>query len=69
MLLDVDSWADADMTPADGPGLSPVEATASVLRNGGWRVRVVRRGETTQQAWQVLLAGFASSGRATTVLR
>jgi uncharacterized protein (DUF58 family) len=69
MLMDVDTWADPDAAPADHSTLSPVEATAAVLRNAGWRVRIVRHGETTAQAWQVLLAGFASSGRATTVLR
>jgi hypothetical protein len=69
MLMDVDTWAAPGAAAAGHMTLSPVEASAAVLRNAGWRVRVVRHGDTTAQAWQVLLAGFASSGRATTVLR
>jgi hypothetical protein len=69
MLLDVDTWADPFAVRAETFGTSQVEAAAAVLRNAGWRVRIVRYGETTAQAWQVLLAGFAGSGRPTTVLR
>jgi hypothetical protein len=69
MLLDVDTWATtpaAEVDPAAVPAPvrpSECEATAEVLRNAGWRVAVVRRGTTTAQAWQVLLAGIASSAR------
>jgi hypothetical protein len=54
LLLDVDTWQDPD-GDAEHP---EVEAAAGVLRNAGWRVSVVRRGETTAQAWEILLAGY-----------
>jgi uncharacterized protein (DUF58 family) len=66
LVLDVDTWRDPDR---DGPGRREVAGSASVLRNAGWRVTVVRHGDTTPEAWQVLLAGFASSARAVQVLR
>jgi hypothetical protein len=65
LMLDVESWRDPD---TDSPQ-PKVEAAAAVLRNAGWRVTVVRCGDTTPQAWQVLLAGFASSARTTGALR
>jgi uncharacterized protein (DUF58 family) len=65
MLLDVDTWIDPDLPP-DG---RTVNGTAAVLRNAGWRVTVVRCGDTNRQAWQVLMAGFGSSARTETVLR
>jgi uncharacterized protein (DUF58 family) len=65
LLLDVDTWADPEL-PAEG---RPVNAAAEVLRNSGWRATVVRCGDTTARGWQMLLAGFASSGRGQAVLR
>jgi uncharacterized protein (DUF58 family) len=64
VLLDVDTWRDpdAEATPA-------VDAAAKVLRNAGWRVTTVRCGDTTPQAWQMLLAGFSTSARQTAVIR
>jgi uncharacterized protein (DUF58 family) len=61
LLLDVDTWADPEI-PAEG---RPVHAAAEVLRNAGWRVTAVRCGDSTAHAWQMLMAGFAWSGRAT----
>jgi hypothetical protein len=65
LLLDVDTWADPELPPEK----RPVFAAAEVLRNAGWRATVVRCGDTTPQAWQLLMAGFASTGRAQGVLR
>jgi uncharacterized protein (DUF58 family) len=59
LLLDVDTWADPDVDPSR----TEIVAPAAVLRNAGWRVAIVRCGEPTAQAWQVLLAGFAGSVR------
>jgi uncharacterized protein (DUF58 family) len=64
MLLDVDTWRDPDAENAP-----EVDAAAVVLRNAGWRVTTVRCGDTSPHAWQLLLAGFASSARTTAVLR
>jgi uncharacterized protein (DUF58 family) len=64
LLLDVDSWYDPE-----APATREVASAAGVLRNAGWRVTTVRCGDTTPQAWQLLLAGFVSSARATPVLR
>jgi uncharacterized protein (DUF58 family) len=58
MLLDVETWADPDL-PADE---RPVFAAADVLRNAGWRATVVRCGDSTALAWQLLMAGFAGVG-------
>jgi uncharacterized protein (DUF58 family) len=66
LLLDVDTWRDPD---PDGTRRTEVAAGAAVLRNAGWRVTVVRHGETTPEAWQVLLAGFATSARTSAALR
>jgi uncharacterized protein (DUF58 family) len=60
VLLDVDTWADPDV-PAEG---RPVTAAADVLRNAGWRATVVRCGDSTALAWQLLMAGFAGAGTA-----
>jgi hypothetical protein len=65
LLLDVETWRDPEI---EGPP-AEVAAAASVLRNAGWRVTVVRCGDTTPQAWQVLLAGFATSARTSAALR
>jgi uncharacterized protein (DUF58 family) len=65
LLLDVESWAGADPERED----SAINAAAAVLRNAGWRIAVVRCGDTTAQAWQVLMSGFLSSGRAAGALR
>jgi uncharacterized protein (DUF58 family) len=65
LILDVDTWADPD-SENDHP---EVAAAASVLRNAGWRVAVVRHGEPIAQAWQLLLAGYDSSARTAAVLR
>jgi uncharacterized protein (DUF58 family) len=62
LLLDVDTWADPELPP----GGRPVDAAAEVLRDAGWRATVVRCGDATPQAWQLLLAGFGSAGRAAT---
>jgi uncharacterized protein (DUF58 family) len=65
LLLDVDSWArpseDARASSRRG---TEVEATAQVLRSAGWRVVVVRHGDTVAQAWRLLLAGSAAGPRA-----
>jgi uncharacterized protein (DUF58 family) len=66
LLLDVDTWRDAD---PDGLRRTEVSAGADVLRNAGWRVTVVRHGESTPEAWQILLAGFTTSARTVAVLR
>jgi uncharacterized protein (DUF58 family) len=65
LLLDVDSWRDSDPEGSR----TEVARGAAVLRNAGWRVTVVRHGDTTPEAWQVLLAGFASSARTVAALR
>lgn len=65
LLLDVDSWADGPDSrrrSAARPDGDP-DSAAAVLRNAGWRVTVVRQGMTMPAAWQVLLAGFASTAR------
>ena len=36
---------------------------AEVLRRAGWRVTIVRRGDETARAWQLLLAGSSSGVR------
>jgi uncharacterized protein (DUF58 family) len=59
LLLDVDTWAD----PQIDPNRAEIAATAGVLRSAGWRVTVVRCGDTTAHAWQLLGA------RATTATR
>jgi uncharacterized protein (DUF58 family) len=64
LLLDVETWRDPE-----APDTREVQSAAAVLRNAGWRVAVARCGDTTPQAWQMLLAGFVSSARATPVLR
>jgi uncharacterized protein (DUF58 family) len=66
LLLDVDTWRDPD--PA-GTRRTEVTAGAAVLRNAGWRVTVVRHGDTTPEAWQILLAGFTTSARTSGALR
>jgi len=65
MLLDVDTWRDPEL-PAGGRA---VNAAAEVLRNAGWRVTVVRCGDPTALAWQLLLAGSASGVRAPAAVR
>ena len=68
MLLDVDSWA-APLDAAAGQSGEPpaipatLQAGAGVLRSAGWRVAIVRRGDTTAGAWRLLLAGIESGGR------
>jgi uncharacterized protein (DUF58 family) len=80
LLLDVDSWAapldpepdpDAVGAPQLGPpGTDPtLLASAEVLRSAGWRVAVVRRGDTTAAAWRLLLAGIGQAGRPLAVSR
>jgi hypothetical protein len=44
-------------------------ASAEVLRSAGWRVAVVRRGDTTAAAWRLLLAGIGQAGRPLAVSR
>jgi uncharacterized protein (DUF58 family) len=66
LLLDVDTWRDPDL---DATTRAEMSAGASVLRNAGWRVTIVRHGDTTPEAWQVLLAGFATSARTSAALR
>ena len=65
MLLDVDTWRQPDL-PAGG---RPVNAAADVLRNAGWRVTVVRCGDSTALAWQLLLAGSAAGARSPAAVR
>ncbi len=78
ILLDVDSWAVplADDAAAAGPAPRPfaetdqaLRAGAEVLRSAGWRVAIVRRGDTTAAAWQLMLAGLSQSGPALMVSR
>jgi uncharacterized protein (DUF58 family) len=65
LLLQVETWRDpeAEETSAE------TAAAAEVLRSAGWRVAIVRCGDPTAQAWQVLLAGFTSSGHNAAVRR
>ncbi|MDT4912813.1 MAG: hypothetical protein QOC66_1941 [Pseudonocardiales bacterium] len=65
LLLDVDTWRDPDLEDTR----TEVSAAADVLRNAGWRVTLVRHGDSTPEAWQVLLAGFATSARTSAALR
>jgi uncharacterized protein (DUF58 family) len=62
LLLDVATWRD----PATAIG-GECDAAARVLSAAGWRTVVVRRGDTTPQAWQSLLrvrsGGSAAVGR------
>jgi uncharacterized protein (DUF58 family) len=70
LLLDVDTWAAGpDRDLGDGSAPSETEGAAAVLRSAGWRVTVVGQGSTTAQVWQVLLAGFTTSGRTAAVRR
>lgn len=64
MLLDVDSWRDPELPPTG----RPIQHAAEVLRNSGWRVTIVRCGDPTARAWQLLLAGTGAR-RTATVLR
>jgi uncharacterized protein (DUF58 family) len=64
LVLDVETWRDPDVAATP-----EVLSSAHVLRNAGWRVAVARCGETTPQAWEVLLAGFVTSARIAPVLR
>lgn len=58
LLLDTATWREPDL-----PRLhSEAEASARVLRAAGWRVVVVRRGDTTAGAWQLLLRSRAGNG-------
>jgi hypothetical protein len=50
ILLDVATWRDSE------GGSAETAATAGVLRSAGWRVAVMRSGDTTSLAWQLLLA-------------
>jgi hypothetical protein len=61
----VDTWRTPDSDGTRGE----VSAAAAVLRNAGWRVAIVRHGDSTPQSWQVLLAGFETSARTTAALR
>jgi uncharacterized protein (DUF58 family) len=74
ILLDVDSWAAplSEDTDVNGFGPAPqpfaeaelsLRAGAEVLRNAGWRVAIVRRGDTTAAAWRLMLAGLSQTGR------
>lgn len=73
LLLDVDSWsAPIDAEPAAAteqwsdavvPRQREVDAVAAALRAAGWRVSIVRRGDSTARAWQLLLAGFSAAAR------
>ncbi len=42
---------------------------ADLLRSAGWRVAVVRRGDTTAYVWRLLLAGLGTGARATVTTR
>lgn len=82
MLLDVDTWADqpADQPAAPDAGVarpavastSPAGITvaaASALRAAGWRVTVVRHGDSTAHAWHLLLAGYTAGSRESALIR
>lgn len=60
IMLDVDTWSSAESGPTSTNG-TDTESAAAVLRNAGWRAAVVRRGMTTAEVWQILLAGFAAT--------
>lgn len=66
LLLDVDSWSSGRAGGAPGGDLPRV---AALLRNAGWRVVVVRCGDTIEQAWRLLMAGTDVAARRTAVLR
>ena len=66
LLLDVDTWSAGE--PGSANAAVPLDAAAA-LRAAGWRTSVVRRGDTTAQAWQLLLAGYTLGTRSTVVLR
>jgi uncharacterized protein (DUF58 family) len=63
ILLDTTSWLDRTSDRTDGgsvspPGPSPVDVTsgpARVLRDAGWRVVVVRRGDAIAAVWSQLV--------------
>jgi uncharacterized protein (DUF58 family) len=64
LLLDVDTWRDeppARERPGRVPPVADVTAAAAILRRAGWRVAVVRRGDTTVQAWNSVLSGATRS--------
>jgi uncharacterized protein (DUF58 family) len=70
LLLDVDTWAAQGLPRTSGPAKpSPTTAAATALRSAGWRVAVVRHGDTTPQAWQLLLAGHGAGSRTTALVR
>jgi uncharacterized protein (DUF58 family) len=58
LLLDVDSWHDG---PALGFDAQPCAAAAQALRAAGWRVVIVRRGDTVPVSWQALLRSGSGS--------
>ncbi len=60
LLLDVTSWTDD--VPASAV-TAPCAATARALRAAGWRVVVVRSGDPTAAAWQLLLRSGAGGAR------
>jgi uncharacterized protein (DUF58 family) len=56
LLLDVSTWVDPD-----GGSSDHCAATARVLSAAGWRVVVVRQGDTTAGAWRSLLRARAGA--------
>jgi hypothetical protein len=77
MLLDVDSWSTpwADISPelfTDAEPAQPpqpvaasegVRSAAAVLQSAGWRVVIVRRGESVAEAWRTMLSGSMQAQR------
>jgi uncharacterized protein (DUF58 family) len=54
LVLDVDSWLDDEPSSAR---TTECDAAARAMRAAGWRVVIVRRGDSTARCWQTLLRG------------
>jgi uncharacterized protein (DUF58 family) len=57
---------DPSVAAASAAGL---RASAAVLRSAGWRVAIVRRGDTAAAVWQLLLAGISQGTRPLVISR
>ncbi|WP_375493394.1 DUF58 domain-containing protein [uncultured Jatrophihabitans sp.] len=72
VLLDTETWTMSDElagAPRTEPTPSTATTAAAALRAAGWRVSVVRCGDTTAQAWQLLLAGYTVDSRSSALSR